>query len=54
MCDETVTNTPTRNNYKDRQLLPPSQTWFRPSGLTYGLTPHTTLQDDAPQSSPDK
>jgi hypothetical protein len=54
MCDETATNTQTRNNYKDRQLLPPSQTWFRPSGLTYGLTPHTTLQDDAPQSSPDK
>jgi hypothetical protein len=51
MCEETDTNTQTKKDYKERLLLPPSPTWFRPSGRTFGLIPLTTAQDTVQQSS---
>jgi hypothetical protein len=44
MSDKTDTDTQTNQTYKVAQFRPPSQMWFRPSGRTYSLTPHTTPQ----------
>jgi hypothetical protein len=54
MCEETDTNTQTKRDYKDRLSLPPSQTWFRPSGRTFGLTRLMTAPDKDQPSSQDK
>jgi hypothetical protein len=38
----TDSGTPTKKDYRAQQFRPPSLMWFRPSGQTYGLTPHMT------------
>jgi hypothetical protein len=49
------TNTPNlRPPFKATQSLPPSHMWFRPSGRTFGLTPHMTRLGKNPPSSDDK
>jgi hypothetical protein len=45
---------PLRPPFKAIQSLPPSQMWFRPSGRTFGLTPHMTRLGSSPPSSDDK
>jgi hypothetical protein len=42
--EPTKMDTPLRPDYRAQQFWPPSLMWFRPSGRTYGLTPHMTPQ----------
>jgi hypothetical protein len=42
---------PLRPPFKATQSLPPSHMWFRPSGRTFGLTPHMTRLGKNQQSS---
>jgi hypothetical protein len=46
--------TPPRPPFKATQSLPPSHMWFRPSGRTFGLTPHMTRLGTNQPSSKDK
>jgi hypothetical protein len=45
---------PLRPPFKATQSLPPSHMWFRPSGRTFGLTPHMTRLGTNQLSSNDK
>ena len=48
----TTTNPLQRLDWQAAQSQPPSQTWFRPSGRTYGPIPPSTTLEQNPPSSP--
>jgi hypothetical protein len=60
-CQDMHTTSDTADNskpslrppFKATRSLPPSHMWFRPSGRTFGLTPHMTRLGQNPPSSAD-
>ena len=51
---KTTTNHPTKQSWQEVQSLPPSRTWFRPSGKIFGPTPPLIIPEQNLSSSPTK
>ena len=50
--DRTTKNPPPKQDWQEAQSLPPSRTWFRPSGKTFGPTPPLIIPVQNLSSSP--